>query len=60
MDVVPVNVTVKLVAAVRAVMSIGKANVAAVVLHVMLNFVPRVSSDCRNIWLLAVTAEVLT
>ena len=47
-------------AAVRAVTAIPPTRVAKVLLHVTLSLVPSVSSDVRNIWLLAVTAVVLT
>ncbi len=50
--------TVKLVAAVRALMAGGLARIP--VLQVTLSFVPSVSSSWIKIWLLAVTADVLT
>jgi hypothetical protein len=53
-----VVVIVKLVAATRAEM-VGGA-VAGVTLQVTESFVPRLESSCTKIWLLAVTAVVLT
>lgn len=57
--VVPLIVTVKLAAAARAEMTGSTINDAKVVLQVTPNLVPKVSSDCMKIWLLAVTAVVL-
>jgi len=52
-------VKVKLVPATRAVTT-GLSSVESVVLQVTPSFVPRLSSTLSSIWLLAVTAVVLT